>query len=49
MPFYTLLGWQLGVLEWVLLWQAPRSDRTTYQLFTPSYVLILATGALLWS
>ncbi len=22
MPFYTLLGWQLGVLEWVLLWQA---------------------------
>ncbi|MET9644805.1 UbiA family prenyltransferase [Streptomyces syringium] len=22
MPLYTLLGWQLGVVEWVLLWQA---------------------------
>ncbi|MGC0334412.1 4-hydroxybenzoate polyprenyltransferase [Streptomyces sp. SAI-170] len=22
MPLYTLLGWQCGVLEWVLLWQA---------------------------
>ncbi|XVQ11615.1 UbiA family prenyltransferase [Spirillospora sp. CA-255316] len=22
MPLYTALGWQLGVLEWVLLWQA---------------------------
>lgn len=22
MPLYTLLGWQFGVMEWVLLWQA---------------------------